>query len=258
MRYFKFCTLLLLVTLFTNCKTKNNPTENPSTALRFEEHTLNKKSSTCDTDSTRCAMVEATYPIAVEGKPEAMQAVNDTIMEYIKMTLAFGEGVPKTAEEAADSFIQSYETFIKDYPDSPAPWEIQTNGKVTYQSEKYISIEISNYSYAGGAHPNSFVNLLTFDANSGKKLTITDIVSDTAQLKQLAEVKFRAARELAPDANLAEEGFFWDGPFMLSANFSATGEGLYFVYNPYEAAAYAAGPTEFTISYEELKGILKE
>lgn len=227
-------------------------------ALRFEERTLNKKSSTCDTDSTRCAMVEVTYPVAVEGNTEAMQAVNDTIMEYIKMTLAFGEGIPETAEEAADSFIQSYETFLEEDPEFITGWEIQTNGKVTYQSEKYISIEISNYSYAGGAHPNSFVNLLTFDANSGKKLTITDIVSDTAQLKQLAEAKFRAARELAPDANLAEEGFFWDGPFELPANFAATGEGLYFVYNPYEAAAYAAGPTEFTISYEELKGILKE
>lgn len=260
MKNFKILALLLLVIAFSNCKNKNDQDKDTSTALHFEERSVNKKSSTCGgADTLRCATVEANYPLAVSGAPEAMQAVNDTVMEYVKNTLAFGEGIPATIEEAANRFIQSYEDFIKtDSGGFITPWEMQTNGKVMYQSEKYISIEISNYSYAGGAHPNGYVNLLVFDAKTGRKLAITDIVSDTAQLKTLAEMKFREARELTPEADLNEEGYFWDGSFELAANIAATNEGLYFVYNPYEAAAYAAGPTEFTISYEALKGILKE
>ncbi|MFN7119027.1 MAG: DUF3298 and DUF4163 domain-containing protein, partial [Saprospiraceae bacterium] len=205
-----------------------------------------------------CAKVEVTYPEAVAGEPAVMRAVNDSILYYIKMSLALGEGFPESIQEGLDGFIQSYETFIAEDSVFITPWEIQTNAKVIYQSAKYISIEISNYSYTGGAHPNGYLNLLTFDGGTGRKLQLTDLVSDTTRLKELAEVKFREARELAQSANLNEEGFFWDGPFAFPANIAATNEGLYFVYNPYEAAAYAAGPTEFTITYEELKGILKE
>lgn len=257
MQYVKLFALLLLIWGFTQCNNKASNAE-ASTALRFEGRSFGKQSSTCDTDSMRCAKAEITYPEAVVGDPVVMQAVNDTIHYYVRASLALGEGFPETIEEGVDSFIQSYETYILEDSIYITPWEVQTNGKVLYQSPKYISIEITNYTYTGGAHPNAYVNLLTFDANTGRKLQLTDLVSDTAKLKEMVEMKFKEARELPATANLIEEGFFWDGVFMLPANIAVTNEGLYFMYNPYEAAAYAAGPTEFTISYDALKGILKE
>lgn len=258
MRLLKFSAFFALLFLCSYCK--NTPKAKEQVALRFEDVTLNKQSSTCGgADSMRCATAELKYQIATAGAPEVVKVINDTIQHYVMMTMAFGENTPTTIGEAVDSFIKSYEDFLKmDDVGFVTPWETQTNGKVLYQSPKYVSIEIGNYSYLGGAHPNSYVNLLTFDAVTGKKRTVTDLISDTTKLKELAEVKFRKARELAADANLKEEGYFWDGPFMLPANLAMTAEGLYFVYNPYEAASYAAGPTDFTISKEELKGILKE
>lgn len=258
MRFLQFSALLAILFLFSYCK--NTPQEEAQIALRFEERTLNKQSSTCGgADSMRCATASVTYPLAIAGVPEVLKAVNDSILQAVKMTLVFGENTPKTIEEAVDTFIKNYEDFLKmDDVGLVTPWEAETTGKVLYQSPKYVSIEIGNYSYLGGAHPNSYVNLLTFNAKTGKKLTITDLIADTTQLKKLAEAKFRVARELTPEANLTEAGYFWEGPFMLPANIAMTQQGLYFVYNPYEAAAYALGPTEFTISMEELKGILKE
>jgi len=257
MQYLKLFSLLALIVLLSQCQSKN-PDQNNTDPLRFEERSISRQSSTCGTDSTRCATLEVIYPEAVAGDPAAMQAMNDTISYYVKMTLALGEGIPETIAAGVDSFIQSYENYIKEDSVYITPWEVQTNAKVMYQSPEYISVEVANYSYTGGAHPNSYVNLLTFDANTGKKLQVTDIVSDTARLKTLAEAKFREVRELSPDADLNEEGYFWGEPFALPANIALTNEGLYFVYNPYEAAAYAAGPTDFTITNEELKGMLKE
>ncbi len=250
--------LFILFTAILSCK--NKPAEEQvATPLRFEERTFTKQSSTCSTDSTRCATVEVTYPIATQGTPEAMKLVNDTILHYTAITLASGDGetLPATLEEGANDFIQMHEEYTKDTAAFITAWEIQTNGKVLYQSPKYVSVEMASYSYAGGAHPNSYVNLLTFDANTGKKLILTDMVSDTAKLKQLVEAKFRQTRELKADENLNAAGYFWDGPFAFPANVAATEQGLYFVYNPYEAASYAAGPTDFVITNEELKGILK-
>lgn len=260
MQYLKLLVLLLLVSSFYHCKTKDTHSDNAAT-VRFEERTFNKQSSTCATDSMRCATVEITYPEAVAGAPDAVKAINDTVQFYVLQTLMAEEGTPVSIEAGVDEFITSYEAFIQDSEQDSTfitPWEIQTNAKVMYQSDKYITIDISNYSYAGGAHPNSYETLLVFDPKTGQKLTVTDLVSDTARLKTMAEAKFREARELSPNANLTEEGYFWDGPFALPANIGVTDKGLYFVYNPYEAAAYALGSTDFTISYEALKGILKE
>lgn len=258
MSFSKIIMLFILFTAVLSCK--NKPAEEQAaTPLRFEERSFTKQSSTCGSDSTRCATVEVTYPMATQGTPEAMKLVNDTILHYTAITLASGDGetLPATLEEGANDFIQMYEEYTKDTAAFITAWEIQTNGKVLYQSSKYVSVEMASYSYAGGAHPNSYVNLLTFDANTGKKLTLTDMVSDTAKLKQLVEAKFRQTRELKADENLNEAGYFWDEPFAFPANVAATEQGLYFVYNPYEAAAYAAGPTDFTITNEALKGILK-
>lgn len=259
MQFFKTLILLALATVLLYCNNKNTPADASTAALGFEERSFKKQSSTCSgPDSMRCAKVEVTYPEAVAGDAAAVKAINDTIQYHVKMTLALGEEDPANIQEGVDRFIQSYEEYMLEDSTYITPWEVQTNGKVRYQSAKYVTIEIGNYIYTGGAHPSSSVDLLTFEIQTGKKLVITDLVTDTTKLKQIAELKFKAARELPTDANLIEEGFFWGGAFALPANVAITEQGLYLVYNAYEAAAYAVGPTEFTISKEELKGILKE
>jgi len=256
------CKLFIFLLLLFTLACKNQSAEQQAaTPLRFEERTFTKQSSTCGgADSTRCATIKVTYPMATQGTPEVIKAINDSILHYVTLTLASGDGEsppPTTVEEGANGFIEMYEEYIKGDSVYITPWELQTNGKVLYQSPQHITVEIGSYSYLGGAHPSSYVNLYTFDANTGKRLTLTDMVSDTAKLRQLAEVKFRQTRELKADENLNQAGYFWDGPFALPANLAMTQQGLYLVYNPYEAAAYALGPTEFVLTNEELKGILK-
>ena len=51
--------------------------------------------------------------------------------------------------------------------------------------------------------------------------------------------------------------YFWGEEYMLPENFGITKEGLYFLYNPYEAAPYAAGSTEYIIPFEALKNIIQ-
>lgn len=254
---------LFLSIVALSCK-NGKPSENQrdNVPLVFEERIFNMESSTCKTDSTRCAYVEITYPVATQGNPEAMSAINDTIMKYIRQSVGIfaesPEDVPASLEDAAAGFIGEYEAFMASEPEFVTSWAIETNGKMLYQSPKVVSIEIATYSYAGGAHPNTYVSLLNFDATTGAKFDLSDLVTDINKLTALAESKFREARELSSTADLSEEGYFWGEGFALPANVAVTNEGLYFYYNPYEAAAYALGPTDFVISYEELKGIWKE
>ncbi|MCO6476290.1 MAG: DUF3298 domain-containing protein [Phaeodactylibacter sp.] len=230
-------------------------------ALAFEQQRFSRQSSACAQDSNYCARVEAVYPLASSGPEEVVQRVNDSLLAYLRVSLAVfapsPEEIPESLDAIAENFLQEYEMMMAEDELSATPWVVEVEGQALYQSEKHAAIQLSTYSYAGGAHPNAFVYLLNFDARTGELLQLPEIVSDTARLREMAEAAFREARGLGPDESLADEGFFWGEGFTLPENFALTEDGLYFFYNPYEVAAYAVGPTDFTISREELSGLLK-
>ncbi|MCO6487155.1 MAG: DUF3298 domain-containing protein [Phaeodactylibacter sp.] len=236
--------------------------EPAATALVFEQERFSRQSASCEQDSNRCARVSAVYPLAVAGPEEAARSINDSLLAYVKVSLAVfspsPEDIPQSLDAIADDFLEEYEAVMSEAGEQEGSWSVELEGSVLYQSGRLAAVRLGTFSYAGGAHPNSFEYLLNFDARTGKVLRLPDLVRDTARLKELAELAFRQARELGPDENLSEAGFFWEGPFALPENYAMTEEGLYFVYNPYEVAAYAMGPTEFTLSREELAGILNE
>ena len=72
------------------------------------------------------------------------------------------------------------------------------------------------------------------------------------------ERAFRLARELKETDDLAVAGFFESaaGRFALNENFAPTVDGLAFHYDAYEIAAYAAGPTDLLIPWEEIADLI--
>ena len=260
MHLLKIVAAIMLTLLFTACKSTPATDENDTGgAITFEERIFNMESSSCKTNPDRCAKVALTYPVATDGDAAVIALINDTIMKYVSNSVAIFEesadGSAPALEAAAAAFIGEYEIFLQEEPEYEIGWAIETTGKVLYQSAQYLTVEISNYTYAGGAHPNTYVYLLNFDPATGALLDPMDKISDVKKLMQLAETKFRVARDLPANADLVEEGYFWDGAFILPQSIGITAQGLYFFYNAYEVAPYVAGPTEFTIPYEELKGI---
>jgi hypothetical protein len=100
--------------------------------------------------------------------------------------------------------------------------------------------------------------IANFDLNTGKELKLMDIVEDAKALKELAQKRFIAARISEYDLDEVDiNDFFFGEGFQLSENFAVKKDGVYFYYNPYEAAPYALGTTEFTISFKDLEGIVK-
>lgn len=252
--------LLLSVLLLQSCNKKAQDIQDQAAIIEFELASFEQKSASCATDTLRCATIALSYPVA-QGLSEAANAINDSIYWYVRVGAFMADPstpIPDDLTAIADTFIHNYENFLQESPDYQIGWEIKTTGDVIYNSSKVIAIELSTYSFMGGAHPNANVNLLNFDPKTGKKLTLNDLVTDTGKLAQLVEAKFRQAKGLASDADLGEAGYFWGEGFKLPENFSVTAEGLYFFYNAYEAAAYAEGVTEFVIKNEELNGILKK
>lgn len=232
--------------------------------VRFEIKNFQEKKGDCDKKDGDCAQVDMVYPTVVEGVPTVQQSINDSIYAYLIRSLVFeGFDVPnndKSLKEAASVFLNDWKTANDSEPgnDANSGWEVSVTGEVGLHTPKVVSITLGSYSYAGGAHPNSYVSMLNFDLKTGKTLAWDDLVSDRKALEKLAEKEFKTARELPKNANLEAEGFFWGEKFELPANFELQEEGIYFWYNPFEVAAYAMGPTDFTISYKDLGKLVKK
>jgi hypothetical protein len=151
--------------------------------------------------------------------------------------------------QAADRFVASYDSFLVEMQTEEQQfipsWAFEADGQVLYKDSLHICIELPFYTYTGGAHPNSFTRILNFDARTGEEINILELIGDTVEFKLRAENEFRAPRGFDANVDLQEEGFFWGKDFFLPANMGIVEQGIYLVYDPYEAAPYAAGPTSF-------------
>lgn len=269
LRYLKrsYFLVMLLVGLLFSCR--NTPDAQDAAAdlssdeaVRMELRNFERQSASCQTDSTHCMRISLSYPFAVSGPSAVVQLVNDSIGYHLKANVAVfaveTSELQLSLDSIATAYIREFDQLIQDTPDYPFAWEIEVDGSVLYQSAKVLSVALNAYSYTGGAHPNIFLDLINFDLTNGKKLSLADLFTDEEGLKRMVERKFREVREIDPGISIDDAGFFWGEAFALPENFALQEDGVYFYYNPYEAAAYALGATEFTIPYTDLKGLMRE
>jgi ABC-type transport system substrate-binding protein len=134
---------------------------------------------------------------------------------------------------------------------------IEINGEQASATPTTITVIISEYSYTGGAHPNSRQTYLNFNQTTGELIQLEDFITNQELLLNLAEQQFREAYQLASDQDLSAAGLF-ENQLVLPQNFAITQEGLYLFYNTYEIGPYAAGPYEVNIPWTRLEDILKK
>jgi len=132
-----------------------------------------------------------------------------------------------------------------------------------YATDNLISVAFSEGSYSrGAAHGNQLTQVLNYDVKSGKKLALADLFKDKSKyLSVIAAYCQKDLKERAkkPDAmvmpDLIESGA---GP--KADNYRAwniTKKGLWITFDPYQVAAYAAGPQYILVPYSVLKDIIK-
>lgn len=259
-----FILIVVLAGLATSCN--DVPSQSPlsynnaDSLVKVEQREFSKQSAHCAEDSLHCMTIQLSYPHLTAGPSSVIGPINDTISYHLKRNVAVfaveSSEWEAELEEIAKTYIQEFDQLVAESPEYPFSWEIEVEGSVFYQSDKVLSVALNSYAYTGGAHPNFFLDLINFDLATGKKLTLSDIFTNLDQLKVVVENKFREVREIDAKTSISEAGFFWGEPFTLPESFALQEEGVYFYYNPYEAAAYALGATEFTIPYDDLEEVM--
>lgn len=220
----------------------------------------------CDTSTNKGVNVSISY-FQLKDDSKAARAINDSMRQLSigsivswldSATVASNPDAQTDISKAASLFAADYEAIMKDMDKLGGCWELKTTADTVYTGSNAITVKFETYAYTGGAHPNSNLAFYTFDRETGRTLALNDMVSDTTALLDVVEKAFRKQQDLLPQYNLEERGYFLrDGQFFLPANVGLGRDGLIFYYNPYEIAAYAVGPIEVTVPYEQLNGILR-
>ncbi len=208
-----------------------------------------KTSNECKTD-TCAAYVAAKYPVFDNAK------LNDFVLK-ITTPAPFKEEPAKSMAAAADSFLNEYINYRKEFPDGPAGYEWDQTLTVTYQDKDIICFKHLNYAYTGGAHGMETILFHNLFQSDYKQITLKDILNKGYEtpLTKIGEEIFRKNEGLKPTDKL-DTYFFENQKFVLNNNFLITPEGLLFLYNPYEIKAYAYGKTELLIPYSAMKHLI--
>lgn len=133
------------------------------------------------------------------------------------------------------------------------------NCHITRLDSNVLSI-VNNFSnYTGGAHGYYGLSGDVYDAQTGTKLSITDVVTDISILRDAAlEVfsrDYSMFQEEEPDSteNLKKS---FDDPEQI--NWSMGPESISLYYNPYDLGSYAGGNQVLEIKFSNYPGLFKE
>jgi hypothetical protein len=250
--------LLSAIGVFFSCGNKL-PLENN---LKYELVKYEKRSEGCDSlRDDNCAKIRIEFPQITSFENEIVkEKINKSIADLFSQDILGGS---KSAdfETMMKGFMDEYESFITEFPDAFQPWFIERTGEVKLNKGNIFSIDYLEYSFTGGAHPNTFVAFKNFSLSNGKEIALDEIISTDQQqeLTKIGEAEFRKLKDLTSEADLGQAGFWFDNnKFYLNDNFLITDSSLVFYYNNYEITAYAFGPTELEISYSKIKNLIQE
>lgn len=243
--------------------------------MEFDSVSVNETAHLLDNDtaSPSCNLtIKYTYPI------KAVQpGVTDSINNAIILT-CFGEGYKNmTVTEAVDNYkndyIKDYRTdlislYEEDKKNNPKGAEVSAwysyynniEAQPLADNPKVLVYYINTNSYTGGAHGIYSIDYLNFNPENGHLITLNDVFNEGCKnkLNEMLLAQFMKDQGVATLEQLQEKAYLQDTDMYPSENFRLGKDSITFFYNVYEIAPYSSGTTEITLSYDELKDILKE
>ncbi|HEY8204997.1 MAG TPA: RsiV family protein [Pyrinomonadaceae bacterium] len=196
--------------------------------------------------------VDAEYP-QIEGDARFDKFNREARAMIAKDVTAF-----KTAETSAAGEEEM------DLPEETQTSTLNIGYQVRFATDDLISVEFSQSEYSrGAAHPNSFTTVLNYDVKNGKKIALADLFNPKSNY--LNVISAYCIKDLKDQSKKEKDSMLMDDQIQEGAapradNYKAwtiTRKGLWIVFDPYQVAAYAAGPQHVLVPYSALKPIVK-
>ena len=245
------CTIVLLF-----CKSKDSNPQS-SAQMKFESSQYLKRHCV-DEAKGLCATFDISYPVFSGGDAATAAALNKSVQNYLLS--AVGGNAQSSFALALDSaglqFMQMYTGDLQDIPEITTGYATEIKDTVPFLNSKVATIQMDGYSFTGGAHPNPFGLLVSYDLTKGAKpLEINDLVSDTNAVRPALEKAYKILKGLKETDALGDLVYPEIKQMPMPANVGVAAEGIRFYYNVYEIAPYAIGDGDVLLTWEQLGGL---
>lgn len=168
--------------------------------------------------------------------------------------------------------VAGFKTEMAPTADDPPPTELESLGSdlsiaytIALAKDDLISVVLDVGSYsAGAAHPNSYSETMNFDLRNGKLLKLADLFQPGSKYLQtiaaycVADLKKQGKQK--GEESMLDDDWIERGAGADAENYSSWTigkKGLGITFDPYQVAAYAAGPQHVLVPYSALKEIIK-
>ena len=249
----KLYAIFVMVAILSACKERKQFAYN----VNFETVAISRSNTEAKPDSSVSYLVDVKYLRPADAPSYLRDSIIKTTVAFFAAWFpVYFDNFDLNAAVKADmqKFLDSAnKVIVSGNYVGRRRFELQVEPEAPYQNKHLLSLVYKWSLYEGGAHGNHAKYCVTFDKNTGEKITYNRLVKDEAALLAVAEAEFRAAHGMTPDENMYKIYDFKNGKFQPSENFAFTVNGLAFYYNPYEIAPYSAGLIEFAIPYVKLK-----
>lgn len=130
--------------------------------------------------------------------------------------------------------------------------------KVQAETPTLVSFTTACYSYMGGAHGLGITRTYNFGFLKGKPalLTLMDFTGSKANRDKVLARLFNRIRK-TKGTDWVEEGLVKGVNSTQSERFWIGKKGMTWEFDPYELGSYASGPFTFSLSWKDLKGLVR-
>ena len=129
-----------------------------------------------------------------------------------------------------------------------------TLSEIAYFDGRYVSFCQQEYDYQGGAHGMPLWIGLTFDLETGERLSLPDVIANSEEeLNSIVTEYFAEYINGNPEEFWEEALDIVRDEICFESDFYLTEDGIKFYFHPYALSSYAAGFPEVTIPYDEFE-----
>jgi len=247
---------MVLVPLLMHCTTPGNdrPVEISYTMKDFRLESTDG----CAIDTMQCAYYVVRYPEFSGLDSAVTRKLQQRIDESVSMGNPEANG--SSLHEIGRGFVGDFDEFKTEMPDLVSGWYYSAIVNVEVLTDSLLSLSVEEEYYTGGAHGGHGTYFINIVPGTGETYTLDLFLREGYEepLRALGEEAFRDVRSIADTASLQDNYFeFPDDRCQLNQNYGFRKEGVAFVYNNYEIAPYAAGPTEGLSPYEALRAWIR-
>lgn len=143
---------------------------------------------------------------------------------------------------------------LRQSPDWGGGYLREVTARVVWASSRVLTVEVEDTGFTGGAHGQYEASLQSFDLRTGARIPVTAVIADTAAIVPMLEAGFARAKADSGGTPppLAELLYAEVKRLPVAGQVGITGEGVRFLYNPYEVASWAVGRTDVLLTWAQL------